>query len=236
MILHRTFISRIAYHVIKSAAMTQVPSREASARAQATRRSILDAACSCFAEFGFAGTSTRKIAERARVTQPLIHHYFKTKQALFDAVLDDAVQDYEQAQAELWELDALDPRNLTLGLSVMFDWIGAHPRVLRLMTWARLEGKVAPRKSQKALIERVYARFEAAKQAGILRANTDILMTMMAIDLLFKGYWGRNMPESEVYRSQSSGPEFRAQLIEFIIRAIVVEEHQAGFIEKLPRE
>lgn len=216
--------------------MSHSSGREASASAQATQRAILDAACTCFAESGFSGTSTRSIAERAKVTQPLIHHYFKTKQALFDAVLDAAVRDYEQTQSDQWAMDTLDPRSLTIGLAVMFDWIGRHPRTLRLMTWARLEGKATPRASQKALVDRVFQRLTAAQEAGLMRPELDVLETMMMIDLLFKGYWERRMPQSEVYSTLSSPKTVRTHLIAFIIRAVVTTEHQAAFLDQLEHD
>lgn len=246
MILHSNFTFKDSLSRDKLGIKSPLPYRskkmppssdhDLSSRAQATQRVILDAACSCFAERGFSGTSTRAIAERAKVTQPLIHHYFKTKQALFDAVLDDAVQDYERAQADQWSLDELDPRGLTVGLAVMFDWIGSHPRVLRLMAWARLEGKIVPRSSQKALVDRVFKRFAAAQLAGILRPELDVLQTMMMIDLMFKGYWERAMQQSEVYGGSLSPAQVRTQLIKFIIRAVVTSEHQSVFIEQLTRD
>ena len=48
-------------------------------------REILDAALELFAEHGFA-TTVQAVADRIGVTQPLIHRYFPTKAALFDAV------------------------------------------------------------------------------------------------------------------------------------------------------
>lgn len=50
-----------------------------------TRHAILRAACSCFAEFGYAATTNRAIAERAGVTAGAIYHYFESKSQLFGA-------------------------------------------------------------------------------------------------------------------------------------------------------
>lgn len=43
---------------------------------------MLAAALELFCEHGFAGTSTRRIAERAGVAEGLVFHYFATKEAL----------------------------------------------------------------------------------------------------------------------------------------------------------
>lgn len=50
------------------------------------RDEILDAAEIEFASLGYAGTSLRNVAERARVTQALINYYFGSKYGLFESV------------------------------------------------------------------------------------------------------------------------------------------------------
>src|SRR6476660_9132737 len=53
------------------------------------RAQILDAAVHVMAERGFRGASIKRIAERAGLKSPaLIYWYFKDKQALFEAMLD----------------------------------------------------------------------------------------------------------------------------------------------------
>src|SRR6266851_8155599 len=54
------------------------------------RAQILDAALHVMAERGFRGASIKRIAERAGLKSPaLIYWYFKDKQALFEAMLDE---------------------------------------------------------------------------------------------------------------------------------------------------
>jgi AcrR family transcriptional regulator len=57
-------------------------------RGEDTRVQILDAARAVLAEHGYANTSTRAIAERARVQLSLVHYHFGGKQQLLAAVLD----------------------------------------------------------------------------------------------------------------------------------------------------
>src|SRR4051794_38780989 len=54
-----------------------------------TRRAILDAALDLFSERGFDGASTRSIAARAGVTQPLLNYHFAGKEELWRAAVDD---------------------------------------------------------------------------------------------------------------------------------------------------
>ncbi|WP_340539723.1 TetR/AcrR family transcriptional regulator [Nocardioides sp. GXZ039] len=56
-----------------------------------TRATILHAARARFAEHGYAGTSVRRVAADAGVDSALVHHYFGSKDDLFLAALDVAV-------------------------------------------------------------------------------------------------------------------------------------------------
>ncbi len=58
-------------------------------RAADTRARILREAARVFAAKGYAGATTVDIAKRAKVTQPLVHHYFGTKERLWRTVLKD---------------------------------------------------------------------------------------------------------------------------------------------------
>lgn len=53
------------------------------------RDRILDAALQAFAEKGFSGTSTREIARRADVNEVTVFRQFKSKRALFQAVISE---------------------------------------------------------------------------------------------------------------------------------------------------
>src|ERR1700730_7865113 len=54
------------------------------------RAQILDAALHVMSEHGFRGASIKRIAQHAGLKSPaLIYWYFKDKQALFEALLDD---------------------------------------------------------------------------------------------------------------------------------------------------
>src|SRR4051795_9741054 len=62
---------------------------EPKTRHHPTRQAILRAALDLFAERGFDGASTRLIAERAGVGQPLLNYHFAGKQELWRAAVDD---------------------------------------------------------------------------------------------------------------------------------------------------
>lgn len=75
------------------------------------RERILDAAEEQFAKHGFDGVTTRAVAGLAGTTSAMIHYYFTSKRALFDAAIArranilnqermDAIDAYEQAMGD----------------------------------------------------------------------------------------------------------------------------------------
>jgi AcrR family transcriptional regulator len=63
------------------------PKRGRRSGQSTTKAQILQAARACFTSAGFDGTTLREIAARAGVDTALVHHYFDTKRALFEAAL-----------------------------------------------------------------------------------------------------------------------------------------------------
>jgi AcrR family transcriptional regulator len=68
--------------VVTQRGASRKPAGERAAKASIRREQLLDTALELFCEHGFAATSTRRIAEAAGVTEGLVFHYFKSKEAL----------------------------------------------------------------------------------------------------------------------------------------------------------
>lgn len=66
------------------------PTRTETEAAPATRDRILDAAREEFSERGYEKTSVRGIAKAAGVDSALVHHYFGTKEQVFEAAIEGA--------------------------------------------------------------------------------------------------------------------------------------------------
>jgi AcrR family transcriptional regulator len=72
----------------------------------ATRKRILAAALSLFAEHGYEGTSVRMIADEAGIAIGLLYNYFDGKQALLQAIFEESMADVRESFARA---DALPP-------------------------------------------------------------------------------------------------------------------------------
>jgi TetR/AcrR family transcriptional regulator, transcriptional repressor of aconitase len=91
---------------------------------EARRRRIVDAALPLFARKGFAGTTTKEIAEAAAVSEALLFKHFPTKAALYGAIEDFGCRIKEAA---LERLRLLEPS--TQGL-VRMAYVMVHHIVL----------------------------------------------------------------------------------------------------------
>lgn len=75
------------------------------------RTRILAAAFDCFCEFGYEKSSMKRIAARAGVSQPLLHHHFDTKERLLQSAIGAMAADiFSMAAAQLPEQGSVAER------------------------------------------------------------------------------------------------------------------------------
>ena len=65
--------------------------RPAASDSRDARETLLDAAVALFAERGVAASTASAIAARARVTPAMVHYYFRGREKLIDAVVDERI-------------------------------------------------------------------------------------------------------------------------------------------------
>jgi len=93
------------------------------------RREILDAALSCFLQFGYTKTSLEDIAKAAHLSRPLIYRKFKNKEEILKAVFENVFEGRYERAAELLESGA-SKRAKLLGLC----------ELLYIEPWMRVSG------------------------------------------------------------------------------------------------
>jgi len=152
-----------------------------------TRETIIEAAMTEFAELGYEGATTASIARRVRVTQPLIHYHFGSKEALWHATVDSIFNKLMQQIDETErKVEGMGPAAKFLTLTYSFiDFAVVNPEYARII---HNEG-VAHTKRLEWLVERhirpLYDRWamyiESAKQAGLLK---DIPVAYMVTALI----------------------------------------------------
>src|SRR5580698_7085080 len=98
-----------------------------------SRAAILQAAAHEFAEHGIAGARTDAIAREARVNKALLYYYFKDKETLYAAVLEEAFSGLKATVFRVLDGD-LPPREKMLAYAgAYFDFIASNQLYPRLM-------------------------------------------------------------------------------------------------------
>ena len=121
------------------------------------------AAAAEFVAHGVAGARVDRIAAAANANKRLIYDYFGDKDGLFDAVLEQFTEDAVGAVP-------IDANDLPAYAGRLFDYHCDNPDLLRLVTWARLEGRTTPsaQEQRRASYKRRAAAIDDAQQQGIV--------------------------------------------------------------------
>jgi TetR/AcrR family transcriptional regulator len=136
-----------------------------------SRAAILQAAALEFAEYGIAGARTDAIAREARVNKALLYYYFKDKETLYGAVLDDAFAGLKSAVFQV--LDAnLPPRQKILAYAgAYFDFIASNQLYPRLMQREMMRAREGQShhidKVIKTYIQPIFIRVSEVMRQGI---------------------------------------------------------------------
>lgn len=102
-------------------------------RPEQSRAAILQAAVREFAREGVAGARTDAIARAAKVNKALLYYYFKDKEALYGAVLDQVFGGLVAHLGEVFSRD-LPPREKILTYAgAHFDYVASHPLYPRIV-------------------------------------------------------------------------------------------------------
>ena len=119
-----------------AASTTEAASRATRPSADATRDAVLAAALDVFSERGFDGASTREIAARAGVTQPLLNYHFSSKGELWRAAVDRLFTELADRLAEraagLRGVDEVTSARLLVREFIEFS--ARNPQVHRIIT------------------------------------------------------------------------------------------------------
>src|SRR5712691_3718047 len=138
-----------------------------------TRAAILKSALEEFAHEGVTGARTDEIARRAGVNKALLYYYFKDKEGLYAAALDQVFTGLHDRVMSVLDNDALLPREKLLKyVEAHFDYIASAPFYPRLVQreFMRTAGRtLSPAASR--IMERhvgpIYGRLEKLVAEGI---------------------------------------------------------------------
>ncbi len=112
------------------------------ARGDEARERVLHAALECFGAFGYEGTSTRAVAERAGLSHPLLLYHFDSKEQLWKSTMEDVLGRYQGALfARLGQVDAGDAAaGLRTFIENFVEFSARTPQLHRIMTQESTQG------------------------------------------------------------------------------------------------
>ncbi|MEU6229421.1 TetR family transcriptional regulator [Streptomyces sp. NPDC047042] len=166
------------------------PSRTDSADAPAARDRILTAAREEFAERGYEKTSVRGIAKSAGVDSALVHHYFGTKEQVFEASIEVAVGPLLSAPGSIAEgpLDGVGER-----LARFFFGVWENPA------------------TRKALLAIVRSAMNNEAAAGVFRRLISAqLLRRLAVQL--------NLPDAELRAELAAAQLVGIAMLRYVIK------------------
>jgi AcrR family transcriptional regulator len=115
---------------------TAVATKVTRPSADATRERVLAAALDLFSERSYDGATTREIAARAGVTQPLLNYHFSSKDELWQCAVDGLFAELNEVLAAREEglrgVDELTVAKLLVREFIYFS--ASHPQLHRIIT------------------------------------------------------------------------------------------------------
>jgi AcrR family transcriptional regulator len=142
--------------------VTGVAGRPLSSRGARTRRRLLEAAETVFAELGYHEASIVKLTEAAGVGQGTFYLYFASKKEIFDELVLDLNHRVRQAMTEAASAGTTRAERELLGFTAFFHFTAEHPALYRIIRQAEF---VSPE-----MLHRHYERLTDGYVAGLRQA------------------------------------------------------------------
>jgi AcrR family transcriptional regulator len=147
-----------------------------------TKERLLDTAERLFAAQGFDAVSIRQIVADAGVNLASVHYHFKSKEALFDAVVmrkatpvnDERLAMLDRAEAEAAGKPLPVEKTLEAFLIPTFSKVEREPHIAKLMGRIHAEGIMA--RLMRTHFQPVVIRFQAALQRALPALPPDELL------------------------------------------------------------
>jgi TetR/AcrR family transcriptional regulator len=205
----------------------------------ASRAAILRAAAEEFAEHGIAGARTETIAREARVNKALLYYYFKDKETLYGAVLDNAFSGLKTTVFGVLDSDLPPRAKIMAYVGTYFDFIASnqvYPKLMqREMMRAREGHSPHIEKLVKNYFQPIFARVSELLRKGIAEGEfrkidpAHFIPSMVAM-IIF--YFSSAPVMQKIVRFNPLAPERiaerRAAVLDFISAGLFRPDHKTA--------
>ena len=152
-----------------------------------TRQKILEAATAVFARHGLGGARVDRIAKLAGANKRMLYYYFRSKENLFLAVLEESYAQIRKAERAL-DLEHHDPREALKRLvDFTWDYYLAHPEFLTLLNSENLHKGRHVRRSKRVrelhspLVGTLRGILRRGEREGLFRRGIDPIQLYISI-------------------------------------------------------
>ncbi|HSY02457.1 MAG TPA: helix-turn-helix domain-containing protein [Acidobacteriaceae bacterium] len=212
-------------------------------RADQTRKKILQAAIREFSEHGLAGARTGAIASAAAVNKALLYYYFRDKEALYTAALEEVAGKVAGDALAVLDLDCSPGERMVRFALQHFDRILCQQGFQALMQQEMMRFRQGQGHAMgiiaKKAFEPMFARVQATAEAGMLAGELCAVdwMQMMYSALGANVFYFLSAPV--VHLTTNLNPldpiaivERRSAAIEFLGQAIFTDRRRGARIAK----
>jgi TetR/AcrR family transcriptional regulator len=207
-------------------------------RPEESRAAILNAAVREFAQEGVAGARIEAIARSAGVNKALLYYYFKDKEAIYRAVLDEVFGGVRAAIHTALSQELSPRAKLASYICAHFDYIASNPLYPRIVQAEFLRAGRDPSRLQriaKEYFRPVFLEISALLEAGAKRGDfrqVDPLHFIPSMISVIVFYFNTAPIMKLMTGSDPMSParlaERRAAVLDFISAALLVPERAAG--------
>lgn len=146
----------------------------ATARKAIVAGEVLEQAARLFAQKGFAGTSLQDVAEAVGLSRPALYYYFKSKNALLEALIQDVTVNAAEALTAIRDDPALTgEQRLYRAVEAMVLWVLDRPTRFKVIDRAEadLPKPLADRHvaAKRKVLEAMSGLIERGMREGALR-------------------------------------------------------------------
>lgn len=136
-----------------------------------SRCSILDAAEQIFAQKGFAGASMSSIAKLSGKSQALLHHHFKSKKGLWEAVKARFGERFARVLLPLLKQGFCVESFIREWPREYLAFWRSNPNLRRIMLWRQLEGDCTPWEATNELFALSVGKVVESQKMGHVRQD-----------------------------------------------------------------
>ena len=198
------------------------------------RRQILRVAVSLFSRQGFGGTTTKKIADAAGVSEAMVFRHFATKEELYTAILDHKACSGDAMDPESMVAEAIkrkDDRGVFEGLA--FGALQHHehdPEFQRLLLHSALEGHELAQMFFEKFVRRVYeflgAYIHERQRDGAMIKIEPAVVVRAFIGMIIHHSLNNNLWDPKRRLLNLSNEDAAKQFTEILLRGIASEGMQ----------